>query len=191
MGAQPGGGAGGTKIQPFQVTAKQDGTSTINMQSISAMPAYEAKSFEELRFEDYSQGNRGSQNAAAPAPGGFGFGSTLGGQAPAPTTGFGFGGTSTTTPGTSPFGGSTLGGAPAPSTGFGGFGAPSSTPAPGGAFSSAAPSTSLFGGGSTTQTGSLFGAPAPGQSSSLFGQTPAPTTGFGGSGFGATSNTTR
>lgn len=40
------------------------------------MPAYENKSFEELRFEDYSQGNRGTAAGtptAANTAGAFGF----------------------------------------------------------------------------------------------------------------------
>ena len=39
------------------------------------MPQYEQKSFEELRFEDYSAGNKGSgSEKTAPAETGFNFG---------------------------------------------------------------------------------------------------------------------
>ena len=100
-------GAGGTKQTPYQPTNRQDGTSTIQMQSISAMSAYENKSFDELRYEDYLQGNKGAGNAstgfggfgAAPAPSG------LFGSSPAPAFG---------APSTTPFG------APSPAP----FGAP-------------------------------------------------------------------
>lgn len=43
----------GTKLTSFQPTRKQDGTSSIQFQSITAMPQYQNKSFEELRVEDY------------------------------------------------------------------------------------------------------------------------------------------
>ena len=84
---QPGGatpGQGGTKVAPFQPTGRQDGTTSITLHSITAMQAYEQKSFEELRFEDYSQGNRGT-GGAPPAAGGFG-GFTPAPAAPSPGT---------------------------------------------------------------------------------------------------------
>jgi len=40
------------------------GTSAEKIQSITALPQYKHTSFEELRFEDYTQGNRGGGNAA-------------------------------------------------------------------------------------------------------------------------------
>ncbi|KAG7354391.1 nucleoporin autopeptidase [Nitzschia inconspicua] len=184
-------GTGGTKVTPFQPTQRQDGTSQISLQSITAMQPYENKSFEELRFEDYSQGNKGTGGATQPgSSGGFG---TFGAAAPAPTGLFG-----SSAP--APFG------APAPATsGFGAFGstsapAPFGSPAPApGAFGAPAPggfgsSTGLFGakppatsglfGASTpAPSGGLFGAPAP--SGGLFGaSTPAP---FGAAAPGPTS----
>jgi nuclear pore complex protein Nup98-Nup96 len=79
------------------------------------MPPYEGKSFEELRFEDYSQGNKGTGGAQQPgAIGGFG---GFGAPAAAPSTSL-FGGS--TSPAPAPFGA-------APTSGFGGF---SSSPAP-------------------------------------------------------------
>jgi nuclear pore complex protein Nup98-Nup96 len=112
---QPGGTVNGTAAIPFQATTQQDGSSSsqhITFQSITAMPQYQAtgKSFEELRFEDYSQGNRGTGSTGA----GGAFGATtsaFGGAAPAPATGGLFGST-TTSP------------APAPAFSASGFGAP-------------------------------------------------------------------
>jgi hypothetical protein len=45
----------GSLVVPYQVTHKSDGNSSIALQSISAMSAYESKSQEELRYEDYSR----------------------------------------------------------------------------------------------------------------------------------------
>jgi len=44
----------GTSAVPYQQTSKQDDNTTITIQAISAMPVYENKSFEELRFEGIS-----------------------------------------------------------------------------------------------------------------------------------------
>lgn len=177
-------GTGGTKGTPFQPTARQDGTSQIILHSITAMQPYQTKSFEELRFEDYGQGNKGTGGATQPgATGGFG---TFGAPAAAPTGGL--------------FGSAAPAafGAPAPSPGaFGAFGsspapAPFGSPAPApGAFGAPAPSgfgssgtafgakppgaSGLFGAPSPAPGGSLFGSSAPAPSTSLFGSTaPAP-----------------
>jgi hypothetical protein len=157
------GQGGGTRVVPYQVTQTQDGSSAIQLQAITAMPQYEHKSFEELRYEDYVQGNRGSSTPqAATQQGGFGGG--FGSQAPAPADG------------------GSLFGAPAPAQG--GFGAPA--PADGGLFGAPAPATGEgFGGGvggaapAPAGGGGLFGAPAPAQGG--FGA-PAPA---GGGSFGA------
>ena len=77
-------GQGGTKMIPFQATGRADGQSQITLHSITAMPQYEQKSFEELRLEDYSQGNRGTGTGTPTAAGGFG---GFGSPAPAPATG--------------------------------------------------------------------------------------------------------
>ncbi|CAB9524121.1 pore complex protein Nup98-Nup96 [Seminavis robusta] len=189
---QPGGG--GSKQTPYQPTPRQDGTSTIQMQSISAMPAYENKNFDELRYEDYLQGNKGAGNAAstgfggfgapapsgapfgAPAPAPFGapapaFGSTFGAPAPAPPA---FGATPAPAFGSSTFGKPATGslfGAPAPAQGglFGG-GSPAAAPA----FGAPAPAPGGLFGAPAPAPGGLFGAPAPG---GLFGSTPAPAFG--------------
>eukprot|EP00977_Amphora_coffeiformis_P007068 scaffold1536_cov166-Amphora_coffeaeformis.AAC.2 len=187
--ATPGAAAGnGTRGVQYQPTTKQDGQSSINFQSITAMQQYEGKSFEELRMEDYQQGNRGTPSStptasnttgsffgAAPAPSGGGlFGSSapapsggLFGSAPAPS---GFG-----APAPAPGGG--LFGAPAPSPSFGGFGSSNPAPAPFGAapapFGGAAPAPF----GAPAPGGSLFGAPGP---APAFGA-PAPSGGLFGS----------
>ncbi|KAL3914667.1 MAG: hypothetical protein SGARI_000004 [Bacillariaceae sp.] len=180
-------GSGGTRIAQYAPTQRQDGQSTISLQSISAMQQYENKSFEELRFEDYSQGNKGGGGAAqpgAPAPGAFG---AFGSPAPAPAPGL-FG---APTPAPGGFGAPT----PAPA-GFGGF---SGAPAPA-AFGSAPPAPGAFGAapagafGSTTPGAfgakppaapGLFGAPPAPAPGGLFGQTQPPAPAGGGL-FGAT-----
>ena len=191
----PAAGGGGTKAFPYQMTSRQDGTSSINLHSITAMSQYESKSFEELRFDDYSQGNRGAQTPTsgggfggfgapapapssglfgasapapafgAPAPAPGGFGSSFGSPSPAPA----FGGSTFGAPAPAPFGAPAPApfGAPAPAPGAFGFGAKS--PAPGG----------LFGAPSPAPAGGLFGSPAPAPSGGLFGSTPAPAPAFG------------
>nr|CAB3451274.1 unnamed protein product [Digitaria exilis] len=65
--AQFGNQAGGTRIKPYAQTPDVDsGTTTSGTQtaakldSISAMPEYKDKSHEELRWEDYQRGDKGS-----------------------------------------------------------------------------------------------------------------------------------
>ena len=191
---------------PFQVTSKRDNNASINLQSITAMPQYENKSFEELRFEDYSQGNKGSASTptagnaggfggfgAAPAPSG---GALFGQPAPAPGGFGGFG----AVPAPAPAGGSLFGqpapvpaggglfGQPAPAPGgFGGFGSPSPAPAGGSLFGQPAPAPAgggLFGQPAPAPGGfGVFGSPSPAPAGGgLFGQ-PAPSPGgFGGFG---------
>lgn len=159
----------GTGAPPFQVTKEADAAaqasgkaSQMNYFSITNMPQYAHKSFEELRFEDYSKGNKGSSNGAPMS----GFGAQAAAPAPAyglPTTAFGAPATA------SPFGA-----APAPA-----FGAAAPTPAP------------AFGATSTGfgQPGALapaqFGAPAPAAGASNFsfggfgGAQPAASAPFG------------
>lgn len=159
---------GGTRMAPYAVTNRQDGQTAMNLLSITAMPQYENKSFEELRSEDYSQGNRGQSNPSGGGVGGFGS------PSPAPSTGL-FG-----APAPAPFG------APAPAPG--GFGAPapapfgSPTPAPFGApapstFGAPAPAPGSFGSsgfGSSSFGSSGFGSSTPAPSPGFFGSTPAP-----------------
>ena len=54
----------GTKAVPYQVTTRTDGATSINLQTLTAMPAYESKSTEELRLEDYMAGNKGTMGQA-------------------------------------------------------------------------------------------------------------------------------
>ena len=68
-------GTGTSEIR-FQPIRQQDGTMQITFQSITAMPRYSDRSFEELRLEDYMTGNNGSQgndisasNASTPSSG--------------------------------------------------------------------------------------------------------------------------
>jgi hypothetical protein len=51
----------GAATVQYQMTAKQEGLSSIVFQATTAMPQYEQKLFEELRYEDYAAGNRGTQ----------------------------------------------------------------------------------------------------------------------------------
>ena len=55
---------GGSLIIPYHVTSRQDGNENIHLRSISAMKEYEDQSHEELRFVDYSHGNRGTALSA-------------------------------------------------------------------------------------------------------------------------------
>jgi hypothetical protein len=78
-------GAGkGTRRAPYITTSVSEDTSFMRFRSISAMLAYQGKSFEELRFEDYSSGNRGiaveqsvrfTFGSSTLTPGSFSFGS--------------------------------------------------------------------------------------------------------------------
>jgi len=163
--------AAGTASTPFTTTNKTDGSNTIVLQSITGMPQFEQKSFEELRLEDYAAGNKGTKGQAAgpaaPAAGGFGgFGA-----APQPAPAFG-------QPAAAPAGG--LFGAPAPAPAGGLFGAPA--PAPSAFGQPAAAPAPLFGAApAQAPAGGLFGAPAPapafGAPAPAFGAAPAPATG--------------
>jgi nuclear pore complex protein Nup98-Nup96 len=108
FGSAANAGGGGTRAAPYQVTSRQDGTSSITLHAITAMQQYESKSFEELRFEDYSQGNKGSSTGQAPG----GFGATSNSFAsPAPsnsTFGGGFGSTPAAAPAAGVFGGKNI-----------------------------------------------------------------------------------
>mmetsp|Transcript_1465 Transcript_1465/g.1626 ORF Transcript_1465/g.1626 Transcript_1465/m.1626 type:complete len:1759 (-) Transcript_1465:394-5670(-) len=180
------GANGGTRIAPFQPQSSQDGSNNILLHSITAMPQYANKSFEELRFEDYSQGNKGSatttQSGAfgtqptAVAGGLFGaapvqVGGGLFNNAPVPATG-GFG----TAPAPS---GSLFGSGPTQATASTAFGAPTQTSAFG--VQPVAPGGGLFGAAPAPVGGGLFGA-APAPATTGFGTAPAPTGGLFGLG---------
>jgi len=175
----------GTADLAWNATTRTDGNSNISLQAISAMPAYESKSFEELRVEDYTAGNKGSQGQQS--TGGVSFGVFGGSPAPAPAPAAGFGLFGSAPAPAAPFGAptastvSTFGaavptlgastnafGAPAPapppSIGFG-FGSPAAAPATSSLFGAPAPAAS---------SGGLFGAPAPAPApGGLFGSAPA------------------
>jgi hypothetical protein len=87
----------GTRVAPYVKHQDKDTSSTnaasatvVYYSSISAMPAYNTKSVEELRWEDYSAGVKNANSApapaaAAPAAGAFGgaFGAAAAGSSPA------------------------------------------------------------------------------------------------------------
>jgi len=208
MGQQGTNGTSNPPFNPHRVDEKnKDGRPTGKqniMQVITCMPAYQGKSTEELRLEDYKKPNRGigggqqqgafatagAFGSASPAPGGFGapapaaggFGQATGfGQQPTPT-GFGFGTAPVPAPAAGGFGFGSSAPAPAPGGFGGGFGAPAT-----GFGAAAAPAPGGFG------AAPAFGAPAPapGGFGTAFGSgfgsaAPAPASvGFGG-GFGAT-----
>ena len=154
----PASGATGTRGTPYTTTSRQDGNTSLNFHSITAMQPYENKSFEELRMEDYKSGNRGQPSTTPLAANTTG---TFFGGSSAPQGGSLFG-----QPAAAPSSTGLFGSAPAPSTGFG-----SPAPAPGGLFGQPAPAPAPFG---------AFGqSPAPAFGSGGFGSTPAPSTGFG------------
>jgi nuclear pore complex protein Nup98-Nup96 len=110
---------------PYQKHQDKDqsgGTSTggpVYYNTITAMPQYQGKSVEELRWEDYQAGIKNASSAPPPSPGAFGApasSAAFGGFGATPTPGFG-----AAQPAANPFG------APAASSPFGGgFGAASS-----------------------------------------------------------------
>ena len=71
-GKTPAADGEGADYPPFQVTKEQDPNAALgkhmelNYFSITSMPSYQDKSFEELRFEDYGKGNKGSAPVARP-----------------------------------------------------------------------------------------------------------------------------
>lgn len=138
MNAPAGQGTANPPFAPFVEKEPATGQNS-HYQSITAMPAYRAFSFEELRLQDYQQGRKLGQGAAGGmGAGGFGAATSGFGAQPA-ATGFGaqpstgFGATNTT---------STLGGFGAGSTGFGGAATGGGFGAAGG-FGSTTPATSM------------------------------------------------
>ena len=123
--------------------------SVFNYQAISKMPEYAQKSFEELRYEDYMKGNKGS-NPQQPAAAGGLFGQPAAGASPF---------------GAAPAAASPFGAAPAAASPFGACGAaPAASPF-------GAPAAPAFG-----ATPSPFGAPAAPKPAGLFGAPGAPET---------------
>lgn len=171
----------GTGNPPYTSTNEQEGTQTVHLYCISAMPAYRGKSLEELRLEDYQAGKKTASGFASTT-------ATPGQQPSSFSFGVGNQGTSTTSGTASPFGF----GAARPATGtvgggFGGFGQQAPAITAGTGFGA-----SNFGAQTATTTPSSFGGGA-------FGTTTG-TTGFniggqaaqpvGGSIFGGQTSTT-
>ena len=199
-GSAPGGGFGqggamqqnrGTRGVAWRKTQEIDQSSTgtrttVQFNSISCMPEYVTKSAEELRWEDYQDGNKGGTQAGQ-APGMFGQTQTTQsnpfGQ-PASTP---FGASQNTSSfGGGAFGGSAFGASSTPA--FGAASAPAfgtatgtgaSTPAFGGSAFGAS-STPAFGATSTPAFGTTTGASTPAFGGSAFGASSTPA-------FGATS----
>ncbi|KAL3499136.1 hypothetical protein ACH5RR_038229 [Cinchona calisaya] len=179
---------GGSRVAPYVPTAEVDATGTQSagkLESISAMPSYKDKSHEELRWEDYQQGDKGGPAPAGQSTAAIGFGTSGFGSSSTPA----FGQSSA-----SPFQSSTSSNPFAPkapaftSSGFGSsssafgsspFGA-STTSNPFGSTSLSTPS--LFGSNlpfGTSTSSSLFGsssASAFGTSTSIFGSSTAQST---------------
>ncbi|CAD5312304.1 unnamed protein product [Arabidopsis thaliana] len=180
-----GGQQGGSRAVPYAPTVEADtGTGTQpagKLESISAMPAYKEKNYEELRWEDYQRGDKGGPLPAGQSPGNAGFGISPSQPNPfSPSPAFG----QTSANPTNPFSSSTSTNPFAPQTptiASSSFGTATSNfgSSPFGVTSS----SNLFGSGSSTTT-SVFG------SSSAFGTTtPSPL--FGSSstpGFGSSSS---
>lgn len=152
----PAGVQKGTGVPPYRDTQERESTSgpggqvqTFTYKSISKMPEYQNKSFEELRCEDYAKGNKGG---SAPAAMPFGAATTSPFGAPAPAA--------------SPFGAAPASNPFAPKPATSPFGAPAAPTTS--LFGAPAPSASPFG---AAPTPSLFGAPAP--AASPFGAAPA------------------
>ena len=194
----------GSRAVAYAKTQDADASSTggaktvVFFDTIVAQPPYANRSVEELRWEDYAAGVKGSATAAGPAAAllssGFGAAPATGGLFGAAGTQSAFGGGggafgAAPTPGA--FGAaptSAFGAAPSPSL----FGAPPPSPSPFGGGLTTPPATpSLFGGGANaapsafgaTPGGGLFG----GASTPAFGApasaAPSP---LGGGGFGVT-----
>ncbi|KAH8092457.1 hypothetical protein BXZ70DRAFT_993337 [Cristinia sonorae] len=177
----------GTSNPPYAVYDEKDSTNsslTLHYQSITCMPAYRGSSFEELRFQDYSQGRKTAGAFGQTAFGGTQpqqqttglFGQPAANPAPAATGGlFGggnaFGNTNTATAGT---------------TGFGAFGQAANPTQPAGG--------GLFGGTAFGQPQQQTQQPATTGAFGAFGQPQQPQQNAGGglfgggTAFGATQN---
>lgn len=173
----------------YSPTTDVENNISISLQTITAMPAYSAKSLEELRLEDYMAGRKG---AVLPPTGSGSFG-VGGGSGPFGNVAFS-GASSNVPPGTSVFsGGNTFGAGPGSAFGgstFGGTSAPAATSSfgpSGGLFGQSAAATpqssgGIFGGGAGTFGGtSTYGSLAKpatstfggGSGGGLFGQPPS------------------
>ncbi|KAF6000568.1 hypothetical protein F1559_002024 [Cyanidiococcus yangmingshanensis] len=201
--AAPSQGTGQVTFRPIPSTeTTAHGTKQVLFDSIAFLSGFESKSFEELRFEDYQQGNRGQAGSTASAlPAASNTNTLFGGAGSASTGAAGlFGAKSTvglTTTGGA-FGSSSSTGANtafnAPASSGTGFGLQSNTPATGSGLFGSAPTGGIFGntgsanagtsfgnsGTNATRPGGLFGGAA---SSTPFGATPGGGAGSGSQGF--------
>ena len=186
--APPGSGSRSTAYRKTQDTdaSSTGGAKTIVFfDTIVAQPAYAGRSTEELRWEDYAAGVKGSSNAAGPAAA-LASTSTFGAPQPASSL---FGGGTSAAPSFGAGGATGFGGATQqPAFGASPFGAPAPTPTAFGAPPST-PATGLFGGGASATP--AFGAAAAPAASSPFGAAPTPAFGAAGGGlFGGASTST-
>ena len=173
FGAAGGAAAGGVVGTVHKFQAVKDTESALMFDHIGAMPCYQGKSFDELRWDDY-QANR----------------KLPGDQGTAPAGGGGMFGQQNTQPQAGAFG------QPAAAAGGGLFGQPAAQPAAGGGLFGQAAAQPAAGGGLFGSTpaaqpaagGGLFGQPAaaqPAAGGGLFGQPAAANTGGGLFGGGA------
>eukprot|EP00871_Galdieria_phlegrea_P000177 jgi/Galph1/115/GphlegSOOS_G4785.1 len=181
-------GTGNPKFQPVQ--EHDAGGISVRYMSITRMPEYQDKSFEELRFEDYLLGRKDSSAVSSVQPqiGAFGqssFGSGFGTR-PATsfsspqntsTPAFGVSSSNSIFGGNTTFGGSLTSG-PSNGIGSGSFGAPSGFGSSPSFFTGPPAATASNQSSSAFQMGSPFG--SVGSSAGLFGSSSQkPTVGFG------------
>ncbi|KAL8159770.1 hypothetical protein V2J09_001307, partial [Rumex salicifolius] len=178
---------GGSRVAPYTPTPEADvaGQTPGKLESISAMPVYKDKSHEELRWEDYQQGDKGGPNPAGQSTSTIGFGSPS--AAPNPFASSSTFNQTSPNPFSTPSTSSPFGAKPSPfgSTGFGtttsgfnssGFGTtntsnPFGTPSAATSSPFPAPSSTPF--GSNTSLFGTTGSSAFGSSPSLFGSASA------------------
>lgn len=144
----------GTCAHPYQVTTTLDGNSQIHIQAITGMAVYENRSLEELRYEDYLSGNRGSMGQKQQQTAGA-FGNSP--VSPALSNGFGLSNTNSMFASAPSSSGLGLFGSPAPAFSNTSFGTPSVPPVFGASSTVPTNSTNTFGQVTNSNNGGLFG----------------------------------